>query len=94
MTQCIFFLGHNLFLGYRKVASTKGGFLSEKSGGFLLLPKNVPFYYPKLLNPVHGNDKMSILKKITFTGLIYLQVQEVGFRSTTNNLICLKHFTY
>ena len=75
----------------------KDGFLSEKSGGFLLLPilqKNIPFYYPKLLHPVHGIDKMSIVKKFTFTGLIYLQVQEIGFRSTTNNLICLKYFTY
>ena len=39
----------------------KGGFLSEKSGGFLLLPtfpKNIPFYYPKLLHPVHGIDKI------------------------------------
>ena len=45
----------------------KGGFLSEKSGGFLLLPtlpKNIPIYYPKLLHQVHGNDKMSIVKKI------------------------------
>ena len=50
----------------------KGGVLSEKSGGFLLLPnlqKNIPFYYPKLLHPVYGIDKMSILKKFTFTCL-------------------------
>ena len=39
---------------------------------------NIPFYYLKLLHPVHGIEKMSILKKITFTGLVYLQVQEVG----------------
>ena len=39
----------------------KGGFMSEKSGGFLLLqflqtytPKN----YPKLLHPVQGIDKI------------------------------------
>ena len=41
--------------------TTKGGFLSEKSGGFLLLPtlqKNIPFYYPKLLHPVHSIDKI------------------------------------
>ena len=52
----------------------KGGVLSEKSGGILLLPniqRNIPFYYPKLLHPDHGIDKMSIVKKITFTRLIY-----------------------
>ena len=41
----------------------KGGFMSEKSGGFLLLPtlpKNIPFYYPKLSYPVHGIDKIII----------------------------------
>ena len=46
----------------------KGGFLSEKSGGFLLLPtlpKNIPFYYPKLLHPVHSIDKI-IIKVNTF----------------------------
>ena len=42
--------------------SIKGGFLSEKSGGFSLLllqtlPKNIPFYYPKLLHLVHVTDK-------------------------------------
>ena len=31
-------------------------------------------------------DKMSILKNFTFTSLVYLQAQEVGFRSITNNL--------
>ena len=42
----------------------KDGFcLSEKSGGFLLLPilqKNILFYYPKLLHPVHDIDKIII----------------------------------
>ena len=42
---------------------------------------NIPFYYSKLLHPVHGSDKISILKKFTFTGLIYLQVQKGSFRS-------------
>ena len=75
----------------------KRGFLSEKSGGYLLLPtlpKSIPLYYPKLLHPVHGIDKMSFLKKNTFTGLSYLQVQKVGLKSTTNKLICLKHFKF
>ena len=48
---------------------------------------NIPFYYPKLLHPVHDTDKMSIVKTITFTCLVYLQVQEVGFMSSTNNFI-------
>ena len=39
--------------------------------------KNIPNLYPKLLHPVHGNDKMLIIKKLIFTYLIYLQVQEV-----------------
>ena len=74
------------------VTYAKSGFLSEKSGGFLLLPKNI--LVSKLFYPVNGIDKISILKKYTFTDFIYLQVQEVSFRSTTNNLICLNHFTY
>ena len=40
-----------------KKPSIKGGFLAEKSGGFLLLltlPKNILFYCPKLLHPGHG----------------------------------------
>ena len=48
---------------------------------------NIPFYYPKLLHPLHSIDKMSIFKTFTFTCLIYLQVQEVGFMSSTNNFI-------
>ena len=46
-----------------KWIASKGGFLSEKSGGFLLLQtlqKHTPFYYPKLLHPVHGIDKIII----------------------------------
>ena len=66
----------------------KGGLKSESGGGFSIAIINIPFYYPKLLHPLHGIDKMSILKKFTFTCLIYLQVHEVGFRSTANNLIC------
>ena len=33
-------------------------FKSEGSGGFLLLQKDIPNIYPKLLHPVHGIDKM------------------------------------
>ena len=28
---------------------------------------NIPFYYLKLLHPLQGSDKMSIVKRITFT---------------------------
>jgi hypothetical protein len=48
---------------------------------------NIPFYYPKLLHPLHSIDKMSTFKTFTFTCFIYLQVQEVGFMSSTNNFI-------
>ena len=42
---------------------TKGEIISEKSEGFLhlqLSKKNTPKHYPKLLHPVHGNDKILI----------------------------------
>ena len=55
----------------KQATGCRGGFLSEKSGGFLLVPslqKNIPFYYTKLLHPVHGIDKISMVKKLTFTG--------------------------
>ena len=48
---------------------------------------NIPFYYLKLLHPLHSINKMSIFKKFAFTCLVYLQVQEVGFMSSTNNFI-------
>ena len=48
--------------------------------------KNIPKNYLKLLHPLHIVDKMSIFKTFTFTYLVYLQVQEVGFMSSTNNL--------
>ena len=47
----------------------------------------IPFYYPKQLHPLHSIDKMSIFKTFTFTCVVYLQVQEVGFMSSTNNFI-------
>ena len=43
--------------------STKGGIISEGTGGFLLLQIskiNIPKHYPKLLHPLHGNDKILI----------------------------------
>ena len=33
---------------------TKGGIMSEDTGRFLLLQKNIPNLYPKLLHPVPG----------------------------------------
>ena len=53
----------------------KGGFLSEKSAGFLLLPtlpKNIPFYYPKLLHPVHdiALSPLRIYNPITAMGFL------------------------
>ena len=41
----------------------KGGIISEDIGGFLLLQIskiNIPKHYPKLLHPLHGNDKILI----------------------------------
>ena len=86
-------MGFKFTMGYPKNSLecafevlTKGGFLSEKSGGFLLLPtlqKNILFYYPKLLHP-----------KCRFSNNLPLQVQEVGFRSTNNNFICLNYLIY
>ena len=51
--------GLNMLEHKTRLVCAKGGLLSEKSGGFLLLPtlqKNIPFYYPKLLYPVRGID--------------------------------------
>ena len=45
------------------IPDSKGGIISEKSEGFLhlqLSKKNTPKHYPKLLHPVHGNDKLLI----------------------------------
>ena len=39
-----------------------------------IVRKNIPKNYLKLLHPLQGIDNMSILKKFTFTCLIYLQV--------------------
>ena len=65
----------------------KGGIMSEDNGGFLPLPKNIPKNYLKLLHPLNSIDKMSIFKTFTFTCVVYLQVQKVGFMSSTNNFI-------
>ena len=39
---------------------SKGTFKSEGSGGFLLLEKNNPNLYHKLLHPVYGKDEILI----------------------------------
>ena len=68
----------------------KGGFKSEVKVSFFIANFaviDIPFYYLKLLHPLHIIDKMSIFKTFTFTYLIYLQVQDVGFMSSTNNFI-------
>ena len=41
-------------------SQAKGGFKSEDVEGFSNLQKYIPFFYPKLLHPVHGNDKILI----------------------------------
>ena len=38
----------------------KGGLKSESAGGFSIAVINIPFYYPKLLRPVHDIDKLMI----------------------------------
>ena len=73
---------------------TKGGFLSEKFGQFFHLPKIIPFFCFKFVHPIHDVDNMSIVKKSTFTGFIYVQVQKVGFTITTDNLICSQHLKH
>ena len=66
--------------------TAKGGFLSEKSGGFLLLPtlqKNIPFYYPKLLHPVHSIEKIIIKFDtfiVTFISIVFFfQLESIKF---------------
>ena len=49
--------------------------------------KNIPKNYLKLFHPLHSIDKMSIFKIFTFTCVVYLQVQEAGFMSSTKNFI-------
>ena len=46
---------------------SKGTFKSEGSGGFLLLQKDIPNLYPKLLHPVHGIDKMESNYTVVWT---------------------------
>ena len=74
--------------------NSKGGFLSEKFGKNFHLPKNIPFFCFKFVHPIHDIDNMSIVKKSTFTGFIYVQVQKVGFTITTDNLICSQHLKH
>ena len=42
------------------MGTTKGGLKSESAGGFSIAIIDIPFYYPKLLGPVHGIDKLII----------------------------------
>ena len=42
------------------MGTTKGGLKSESAGGFSIAIVNIPFYYPKLLCPLHGTDKLII----------------------------------
>ena len=37
---------------------TKGGIMSEGTGGYLLLQNNIPNLYSKLLYPVFDNEKI------------------------------------
>ena len=76
------------------IEESKGGFLSEKFGKNFHLPKNIPFFCFKFVHPIHDIDNMSIVKKSTFTGFIYVQVQKVGFTITTDNLICSQHLKH
>ena len=68
-------------------ATTKGGLNSERRSGFFKLPKMSAENYP-------GIEKIKILTFFAFTGVIYLQVQQIGSRSIINNFLCLKHFTH
>ena len=53
--------------------------MSENTGNLQISRLNIPKHYSKLLQPVHGNDKMSILNFFDFTALIYLQVVQISF---------------
>ena len=43
--------------------------MSENTGNLQIFRMNIPKHYPKLLHPVHSNDKMSILNFFDFPGL-------------------------
>ena len=50
-----------VFKLWGRLGSTKGWIMSEKYEGFLHLQfskQNTPKHYPKLLHPVHDNDKI------------------------------------
>ena len=57
-------------------AYVKGGLKSESAGGFFIVIINIPFYYFKLLHPLHGINKILIVKKFTFTCLIYYRFKK------------------
>ena len=46
------------------------------------------------LSPDHIEFETVNDQKFTFTSLVYLQVQEAGFRSITNNLLYLKLYKW
>ena len=56
--------------------SVKGGIKAEGTGGFLPLQINIPNLYPKLLYPVYGIEKVSILN--------FLHLQVNLFIGSTN----------
>ena len=55
----------------------KGGLMSESRGVIFKLPKMSAENYP-------GIEKIKILTFFVFTGLIYLQVLQIGSRSIIN----------
>ena len=52
--------------------------MSEDAAGFSDLQTNLPNHYL-------GNDKMQILKYLTFTDFVILQNLPIDFRDTSNN---------
>ena len=56
-----------------------GWMMSEDTGICNSSKKYIPKNCPKLLHPVHGFDKVSLLTFFPFTDLVYLQVVQKGF---------------
>ena len=57
----------------------KGRITSESTGNLQIARIKIPKHYPKLLHPVHDNEKLPILNLFDFTGLIYLYVVQMNF---------------
>jgi len=53
--------------------------------------KYIPNHSPKLLLPVHGIDKMQIVKKNTFTESSIFRSKTKALKGIVNNFIYLKH---